>query len=84
MKKEVKTGAMTIGEKIEFDRVLKTNVDTKFGLATNLKFIKNSEIVRSVFAGKGLLDFLEQIKGIDSVTLVDKISEGEYTYNIFE
>lgn len=75
---------LQIGEKIEFDRVLKNYVDTKYGAAVALKFIKDRKIVRSTFAGKGLLDFLEQNKEAKSVTLVDKITDGEYTHNIYE
>lgn len=75
---------LNIGETVMFDRVLKTYVDTKFGAAVALKFIKDRKIIRQTFAGKGLLDFLEQNKAAKQVTLVDKITDGNYTHNIYE
>lgn len=89
MKKEnkgstAKDGPMVIGERIEFDRVLKSHVDTRFGAATVVKFVKDREIKRSLFAGKGLLDWLDENKTAKQVTLVDKIADGEITYNIYE
>lgn len=79
-----KASPLKIGEKVIFDRVLKSEVDTQYGMATVVKFIKDRKIVRTTFAGRGLLDFLTQNKGINSVTLVDKITDGEYTHNIYE
>lgn len=83
-KSSAKDGKMLVGEKIEFDKVIKSYVDTRFGAAVNVKFIKDRKIVRSLFAGKGLLDFLEQNKMAKSVTLSDQIIDGELTYNIYE
>ena len=76
--------AMALGEEIQFDRILKTYVDTKYGAQVVLKFTKNGKIVRSLFAGKGILDFIQANPDKKSIKLVDKVSEGEFTYNIYE
>ena len=80
----VQARKMAIGETIEFDNYIKTVCDTRFGEALIIKFVKDKTITRAVFAGGGLRDFLEQNKGVKSVTLVDQIADGEYTHNIYE
>jgi len=84
LKSEAKDGPLAIGEKIEFDKIIKSYVDTRFGAAVSVKFVKDRKIVRSTFAGRGMLDFLDNNKGATSITLVDKIADGELTYNIYE
>lgn len=77
------TGALKLGEKIIYDRWTKKLVDTKYGVGTLVVFIKDGKVIRKTFAGSALLSFLSENKDAKSVELVEKVSDGEYTLNIY-
>ena len=85
--KQTNTGSeakpFSIGEKVDFDTFIENTVETKYGLATVVKFIKNRKVVRTTFAGSSLKNFLTQNKQAKSITLVDKIEDGDKTINLF-
>lgn len=76
---------LKLGETLLFDRVLKQYVDTKdYGTQVILKFVKDGNIIRKVFANKSLLSFLEENKKSKSIKFVEQVKEGEFTHNIYE
>lgn len=72
---------LALGEKVEFDRYLTRAVDTKYGVGIIVSFVKDKKVHRKCFAQGGMLEWLKEHPDADSITLIEKIEDGDLTYN---
>lgn len=85
MEERIDAQKMVIGETIDYDRVIKKYVETEqYGTQVIAMFSKNGKVIRKVFASDSLLKFIDENKKAKKVTLVDRVSDGKFTYNIYE
>lgn len=72
------------GELIKFTDLVTTEVTTRFGEATVVCFAdEKGTIFRKCYAQGGMLEFLAKNPDTRSLVLKKKLSDGEYTYNVW-
>lgn len=76
---------LALGEIVNFEDVVVTKCETRFGESAIVNFANsNGEIIRKCFAQGGMLEHLKQNPQKKSIMLKKKLTDGDYTYNVWE
>lgn len=78
------TTKLGVGELIEFEDIVYSECDTRFGAATLVAFAdREGKIFRKCFAQGGMLKFLQLNPDAKSIVLKKKLVDGELTHNVW-